>query len=159
MQVREAMNRRVYLAGPISRLDYAGATHWRDHAKLRLAVQGIDGMSPMRAKEYLKDVQSFSPDCNEGAHKALGRPRGIMTRDFYDATNCDVMLVNLLGAKTVSIGTTMEIAWAYQKRTPVVCAAEDEGNVHEHAMISEALGYRVPTLDEAIDIVISILKA
>jgi nucleoside 2-deoxyribosyltransferase len=154
------MNRRVYLAGPISGLDWQGATDWRFHAKQRLAQFSIDGMSPMRAKEFLKDVRSFSPTCDsEGSHNALAKPRGIMTRDRYDATTCDVLLVNFLGAQSVSIGTVMEIAWADLKRTPIVCACEDDGNPHMHAMISEALGYRVPTLDEAIDIVISILKA
>jgi hypothetical protein len=35
-----------------------------------------------------------------------------MTRDRFDATRCDVLLVNLLGAERVSIGTMMEVAWA-----------------------------------------------
>lgn len=81
-----------------------------------------------------------------------------MTRDFYDCTTCDILLVNLLGAKSVSIGTVMEIAWAYQKRTPIVLAIESEGNIHEHLMIDEARGFRVPTLQEALDVVVSILK-
>jgi hypothetical protein len=80
-----------------------------------------------------------------------------MTRDRFDATRCDVLLVNLLGAKTVSIGTVMEIAWADNVRTPIVVAMEAKGNLHEHAMITEAIGFRVPTLEEAIDVVKAII--
>jgi hypothetical protein len=79
-----------------------------------------------------------------------------MTRDRFDATRCDVLLVNLLGAERVSIGTVMEIAWADLRRTPIVAVME-EGNVHEHGMVNEAIGFRVTTLDEALNIIKSIL--
>jgi len=149
----------VYLAGPITGLSFEGATDWRDFAIKELAKGGIKGLSPMRGKDFLKGIQEFSAQCHtEGALNALASPRGIMTRDRFDATRCDVLLVNLLGAKSVSIGTVMEIAWADAVRTPIVCAIEPTGNVHEHAMIDQALGYRVPTLDEAINIVRAILE-
>ena len=153
------MNRSVYLSGPISSLNWHEATGWRDDVKVKLGAHGIRALSPMRQKEFLKGVSSFSATCEtEGVHHPLSTPRGIMTRDFHDSTVCDVMLVNLLGASRVSIGTMMELAWAFQKRTPVVCAIEDDrSNVHEHGMVSEALGYRVPTLGQAVDIVLSIL--
>lgn len=151
------MSNLVYLAGPITGLTFAGCTDWRQYAidKLRPIV----GLSPMRGKEYLAAEKSLA---------ALGyndRPmscsRGIMTRDRFDATRCDVLLVNLLGAKTVSIGTVLEIAWADLSRIPIVCAMEPSTpglqNPHDHAMISEAIGFRVPTLDEAIHITRAIL--
>lgn len=149
--------RTVYLAGPITGLDYAGATDWREYAKK--ALHPIKGLSPMRAKDFLKNVETFSATSEGyGELNVLAAPRGIMTRDRFDATRCDVLLVNLLGAKAVSIGTVMEIAWADLCRTPIVVAMEPEGNPHEHSMISEAIGYRVPTLDQAIAIVKAILE-
>ncbi len=210
----------VYLAGPIAGCSYAGATDWRDRAQDVLARDGIRGLSPMRAKEYLKGVGAklehpypvgtavrargissgrigkivehgpknvsyrvewepgytghynhslieavaedvgFSATCQEYGHLSpLSGPRGIMTRDRFDATRCDVLLVNLLGAAKVSIGTVMEIAWADLKRTPIVVAIENDGsNPHEHAMIGEAIGFRCGTLDEALDVVRSILS-
>lgn len=155
------MQKTVYLAGPISGLDYDGATEWRERAAAELALAGIKGLSPMRAKEYLRgaydDAGGFSATCAEyGALSPLSGPRGIMTRDRFDATRCDVLLVNLLGAGRISIGTAMEIAWADLCRTPIVAAME-EGNVHDHAMINEALGYRCATLDEALHVVKAIL--
>ena len=49
----------VYLAGPITGLTYDGATDWRAYAKARLAKFGIQAVSPMRAKEFLKALPSM----------------------------------------------------------------------------------------------------
>lgn len=149
----------VYLAGPIGGLSYGECTDWRHDAIDVLAADGIVGLNPMRGKEYLSHLQSISSTGHEYAHLGvLALPRGVMTRDRFDATRCDVLLVNLLGAKRVSIGTVMEIAWADSRRTPIVCAMEKEGNIHEHMMISEAIGFRVPTLEEALYLVKAILR-
>ncbi len=150
---------QVYLAGPITGLNYGGCTDWRQYATNSLAEATIKGLSPMRGKEYLAAISGpLSGTGEEYKHlSVISLPRGIMTRDRYDATRCDVLLVNLLGAKAVSIGTVMEIAWADYCRIPIVCAIEETGNVHEHMMIGEALGYRVPSLDEALHIVKAIL--
>jgi hypothetical protein len=50
----------VYLAGPISGLNYDGATEWRIGFAGALAEVGIKGLSPMRAKEYLRDQYDAS---------------------------------------------------------------------------------------------------
>lgn len=149
-----ASGRKVYLAGPITGLEYGGAVDWRENAKKKL-MGPVDAYSPMRAKDYLDGVGPLESQYFDLS--VMSSPRGIMTRDRWDATTCDVMLVNLLGAKRVSIGTVMEIAWADLSRIPTVVVIEESGNVHEHAMITEAIGFRVPTLDEGINIVKAIL--
>jgi nucleoside 2-deoxyribosyltransferase len=147
----------VYLAGPISGLTFAGCTDWRRWAANELLDAGIKPLSPLRGKEYLDGIGELSPVCAGYAHLgALSTPKGIMTRDRFDATRCDVLLVNLLGAARVSIGTVMEIAWADAKRTPIVCAIE-EGNLHHHGMLHEACGFMVPTLAEALHLTKAIL--
>lgn len=149
---------QIYLAGPISGLSYAGCTDWRKYAIKELAEAGIKGLSPMRGKEYLSKLKSISSTGEEYAHLGvLSKSRGIMTRDRFDATRCDVLLVNLLGAKTVSIGTMMEVAMADLLRIPIVCAIEESGNPHAHVMLSEAIGFEVRTLDEALHICKAIL--
>lgn len=149
----------VYLAGPITGLTFDGCTDWRKFAEAQLAKSGITGWSPLRGKEYLNSFGELSGHGKEYAHAGvLSTPRAVMTRDRFDATRCDVILVNLLGAKIPSIGTIMEIAWADLCRTPIVCAIENDGNVHEHMMINEAIGFRLPTLEEAIRVVESVLK-
>lgn len=152
----------VYLAGPITGLTFDGCTDWREYAIKSLADAGIKGLSPMRAKEYLRDagvlpaLKNAKEDYEYAKYGVMSTSRGIMTRDFFDATRCDVTLVNFQGAKIVSMGTVMEVAWAYQKRTPVVAVME-EGNIHEHGMINEAIGFRLETLDEALNVIKSIL--
>jgi nucleoside 2-deoxyribosyltransferase len=144
----------VYLAGPISGLTYDGAEDWRALAKDELANAGIKAVSPLRGKEYLRGIPALTADCaGYGELNCMSSPRGIMTRDRFDAMRCDILLVNLIGAERVSIGTVMEIAWADAKRTPIVVAMEATGNVHEHAMISEAIGFRVTSLMEALHVV------
>jgi nucleoside 2-deoxyribosyltransferase len=143
----------IYLAGPISGLSYGESENWRDYVKARLP-ENKEGLSPLRCKEYL---------CREGKiedsyeEMILSSQRGIMTRDFFDSQRCDLMIVNLLGAEKPSLGTTMEIAWAFAFKKPLVVVMEPKGNVHDHAMIREAIGYRCTELDQAIDVVKAVL--
>jgi nucleoside 2-deoxyribosyltransferase len=149
----------VYLAGPISGLHFNECTDWREYAIKSLAQVGIKGLSPMRCKDYLESLERpLSSHGRDYEHLGVfSASRSIMTRDRFDATRCDVVLANLAGAKIPSIGTVMEIAWADLSRIPVVCAIEKDGNPHEHMMISEAIGFRVQTLDQAIEVVKGIL--
>lgn len=150
---------KVYLAGAISGSTFGEATDWRDEVKRQLKENGIDGYSPLRGKEYLEKVGRI-----ENAYDTVGdfgtplsTSRGIMTRDHFDVLTCDVVFVYLKDAKRVSIGTVMEIAWAYAYRKPVVMVVE-KGHLHEHPMIFEAVGYEVENLQQGIDITVSILK-
>ncbi len=135
----------IYLAGPISGCSYGECTDWREAFKT-LVPRSVQCLSPMRGKDYLAGQKLI-----EGSYPAhvLSCSRGIMTRDFFDCTRADVIVVNLADAPRVSIGTVMEIAWGFQTRTPVIVVMEKEGNVHEHPMIAEAIGFRVETLEQA----------
>lgn len=155
----------VYLAGPITGVSYAGCTDWREEIQRRLAP-GIVGLSPMRAKKYLAVFDSV-PNCmqQEAAAAAddwsrvFATQSGIMARDFYDCTHADLVIANLLGATTVSIGTVMEIAWCHATRTPLILVMESEGNLHEHGMLREAGSWRVDNLDDAVRVANAVLLA
>ena len=144
----------AYLAGPITGMTFENATDWREHTKKRLADVGITGFSPLRAKQYIGELGGRVRDQYDTF--PLSTASGIICRDRYDATHRDIVLVNMLGAEKVSIGTVMEIAWADAFRVPIVLVME-EGNIHTHAMLTEVSSYIVPTLDEGIDIVIRFL--
>ena len=150
------MRPTVYLAGAITGLNHSQAVDWREF--VRDELRPIHCLSPMRGKEYLRGVSSLPHRSEDLAQigNVMSTARGIMTRDRWDATRCDVLFVNLLGATRVSIGTCMEIAWADLRRTPIVCAMEED-NMHRHGMIDEAVGFRVGTLSEACDVVRSLL--
>jgi nucleoside 2-deoxyribosyltransferase len=137
----------VYLAGPISGLNYSGATEWREYVKNIIDIR-ILTLSPMRAKDFLKDIDKFSDYGYE--HHPLSTAKGINTRDYFDVQRADAVFVNFLEAKKVSIGTVMEIAWARAFNKPVVCCMEED-NPHRHAMLEYACGFILPTLEEGID--------
>ena len=152
------MSKYVYLAGPISGCSYNGCTEWRDGATAVLRQNGIIGLSPMRAKDYLAGLESISSDGKDYAHMSvLSLPRGVTTRDRYDTQRSNVVLMNLLGTTKVSIGSMIELGWADSARVPVVLVMEESGNVHEHMMVSEVIGYRVTTIQDAIHVCKSIL--
>ena len=143
----------VYLAGPISGLSYRECIRWREFAVRQYSFPNegpvkIIANSPLRFKSYLSGEEVME---HQYPH-VLSTQRGITERDFYDCRNCDLLLVNLIGAKMVSIGTVMEIDCAFQHRIPCVMAIEDSGNPHDHPMIREAVGFRTNTLEEAIEV-------
>ena len=153
------MKKEIYLAGPITGLSYQEITEWRDHVTKQLADVGITCYSPMRGKEYLSQETSVKDSYNQYIHTTQ---RTIFARDHYDATKRDLLFVNFLNTKRVSIGTVMEIAWAYQADVPIVLVLgpqNEDGwmNVHHHSMLLEACPFTVPTLEDGIDITKQIL--
>lgn len=143
----------VYLAGPISGLSYDGAQDWRAAAADRLKVAGIGSFSPLRGKEYLRAMGIL-----EGSYDIhpLSTAQGITNRDRFDVCRADLILANLYGAERISIGTVIELGWADIARTPVVGVWED-GNVHDHPMVSQIVGWHAANLTEGLDIVEAIL--
>lgn len=149
----------IYLAGGIAGLEGADTVSWRAYAADQLQDRGLEALSPMRAKSSLAAEGQISTNFHDYADRgAFFTSRGIMTRDHNDVLRCDAMLVNLLGLTKPSLGTIMELAWAYTRQKPAVVAIEREGNPHDnHPMIHESMPFRVETLDEAIDAVAVIL--
>lgn len=144
---------KVYLAGAISGLDYFTGQGWRDVAMKELDWVGITAYSPLRGKQYLKEVGTI-----ENAYDTVGdfktplsTEQGIMTRDYNDVRTSDAVLVNLKGLERVSIGTCIELGFAYAHRIPTVIVME-KTNIHQHPMVSQA-GLVVETLDEGIDLI------
>lgn len=148
------MSKLVYLAGPITGLNYKGAVDWRNEAIKQLARSSITGLSPMRHKEYLQSEECIAHSYESST---LSCAKGITVRDRWDCERCDILLVNLLGAEKVSIGTMLEIGWASANRKPIVLVIEQNGNVHDHPMIRETAGFIVDNLDAAIVTIKAIL--
>ncbi len=151
------MRPTVYLSGPITGLDYANCTDWREYTRQRFAEHGIDGLSPMRGKEFLRDGGVIDGDMQAVLTHAMTQPAAIVARDRWDTTRCDFVLVNMLGAQRVSIGTVVEIGWADLARRPAVLVMEPKGNIHEHAFVRQLASYHVETLEEGIDLILAAL--
>lgn len=148
------MSKLVYLAGPITGCTYEGCTNWREYARKELAEFHIEGVSPMRYKEYLKHMTERILDRYD--ETVLSSAKGITHRDKWDVCRCDVILVNLLGAERVSIGTMLEVGMATARDKPIVLCIE-EGNIHHHSMLETFSGWVVPDFDDGIEIVKALL--
>ena len=135
---------KCYLAGPITGCSYEECTQWRE--KFVVLCPRIMCFSPMRGKMYLSGCREIDKEYSD---KVLSTARGIMTRDYFDCCNCNFLVINLLDAKRVTIGSCMELAWAYMRQIPVIAMMEEEGNLHEHPMVNEAISYKVQTVEEA----------
>lgn len=141
-------NYLIYMTGPIGGCSYAGATTWRNQLTKMLADYNAMCLSPMRGKGYL--TQETSIDDVE-YDTPLSCPKGVYTRDRWDALRCDLMIANLLGVRRLSAGTLIEWAWADSQGTPVIMTME-ENNIHNHILVEGGPGYRVNTLEEAAEL-------
>lgn len=148
---------KVYLAGPIYGLNYEGATSWREEARGLLEDYGILALSPMRAKDHLKNEKSIN-HFYDGV-EPMSTSKGIITRDRNDVRTCDIVIAYLKGADRASMGTCIEFGWADAWRKPVIMVAEP-GDLHEeHGMMSEIAGYKVEEVGEAVEIAAALLGA
>ena len=145
--------KKIYLAGPISGLDWKQATEWRQYVEEELSDFGIECLSPLRFKSFLSSETSIRDSYPD---HALANTRAIYTRDRWDVSRSDVILVNFVGATKVSIGTVIEIAWADMLNKPIIYLAEDD-NIHNHAMVMESIGFRAHTIEEAVDVAKALL--
>ncbi len=144
---------KMYLAGPITGCSYGECTDWREYVANQLPE--IECLSPMRAKKYLEGHANIFK-CYQGDDwfkKAMSSARGIMSRDHWDCKRCDILFVNFADAKSVSIGTCMEVAWCYGEK-PIVAVVD---NWHDHAMINEAITHPAPSVEQAVEIVRALL--
>lgn len=139
---------KVYLAGPIKGLSYDDATNWRESASHDLVKHGIEPLSPMRYKDYLSEEKELK---DSYGNNPLSSDKGVVARDRWDVMRCDAVLMYLVGAEKVSIGTMIEVGWADAFRKPIVTVMTLH-NVHFHAMVRECSGFIVPTLQQACEI-------
>ncbi len=158
----------VYLAGPIKGCSYDNATDWRvdTHAffhRLEHPTCRIEALSPMRFKTHLKNTK-----CLDGGHvnrapanaqELLCTPHGITTRDRMDVMRSELVIMNLLGATQVSIGTMIELGWADAKNIPVIVVMEKDENIHNHPMVNEIASFIVHSLSDAKELAKQILLA
>jgi nucleoside 2-deoxyribosyltransferase len=153
---------KVYLAGPIANQTFETSFDWREFVGAEIesrSNQKIKTYSPLREKYNLLpkgEILSCSPTNNH----PLTTSRGIMTRDHNDCKTSDLIFVNLLGAKKISIGTVMEMTFAFVYKIPTVVVMETfpSDNPHEHhPMLQQTIDYRVNNLEDGVDIALSIL--
>ena len=153
---------KVYMAGPVSGLHLNELlTHRSKVAKLLRDV-GLTGVDPLRGLTYgdiVGPIPAAGCSSSEASAKAaLTSPKGILYSSFFDVQHCDAVLVDYTINPGYSLGTAMEIAWAFQGNKPIVMVADSGVKFADHAMITEACQYRVNTLEEAAALLRVILE-
>lgn len=144
---------KVYLAGPVSNVSYSTSEGWRTTFTALLDdAPHIKCYSPLRDKDYLHGETAISDSYNQ---TLFSNEKAIMTRDFFDVSTADALVVGLEHAQQVSIGTCMEIAWAYQRRIPIIVIG---CNYHDHVMLRQAASWWNVTQTEAAAILKSLFK-
>ena len=140
---------KVYLAGPVAGKTFNEAQGWREQfaAMLdRTVGPAITCYSPLRGK---RDVAERSKRIGLGSYEhPLATDRAIMARDHYDCRTADLIVAHLADADRVSLGTCMELAFAYEMNKLVVATLKP-GGLHDHPMVRAAITHRARDLDEA----------
>jgi nucleoside 2-deoxyribosyltransferase len=147
---------KVYLSGPITGLNYDDGNYWRDQVTARLN-DNITPLNPLRCKEWARKHGIIYDTMGRG-HPWMATDEFIGTRDHWDTVRSELVLVNLLGALQVSVGTVLEIGMAHARGVPIILVMEDEGNCHEHGMIRAYSTMRFNNLDAAVDCVNALLS-
>lgn len=126
--------KRIYLAGPIANCSDADARDWRHNAASWLFQFGAKGVDPMRRDYREEDVSKTF--------------REIVDLDKRDIMNADCVLVYW---SKISIGTAMEILYAWSLGIPVIVA----NAIPDQGVVSPWILYHstniVNTLDDALN--------
>lgn len=98
---------KVYLCGPINGCTDAECNDWREYAKKHLN----NTIDPMKRDYRGKEGNSY---------------REIVDLDKIDVRSCDIILAN---CPTPSVGTSMEVFYAWTLGKPVVAVVPTGGKV------------------------------
>lgn len=107
----------VYLGGPLDSQAGDRDLRWRVHAARRLADLGVKPVNPIRNFGSITDEETSLT------------PTEIVVRDKRDALASDLLLVNFTSDTYPAVGTSAEMAWAYDMGIPVIALWPHERRV------------------------------
>lgn len=96
-----------YLAGPVTNTAWTKARDWRKLVTEELNDAGIEVLDPTR-------------------HGLLTIDALITEFCYNDVKRCDVILVNFLDTDRISVGTLLEVGWAYALGKPIVLMSNQD---------------------------------
>lgn len=126
---------KIYLARPMAGFPVDEITQYFKNVKAELEPLGYVVYNPMTGKEAIKfdDPEKIKA---HGYDYPLATDHAITRRDMWMVNQADIVYANFSDSDKVSIGTCMEIAWAYAAGKNVVMVLPND-NVHCHAFIHE----------------------
>ena len=137
----------IYLAGQISGLTKEEAFGWRDCLKDKLEyLPNVRVLVPERA-----DFVGGSGDGDASYLQEIDRQRGeeAAQKDFNAICCSNIVLFNLLYTRKISIGTLIEMGWAFTLGKYVLVVLQP-GTVYDHSFVHWCASQIVDNLDEAL---------
>lgn len=138
----------IYLVRPISGCTFQEVTQGYKETANILLNHGYQVLHAMMGKEDLQ--QNDEVFKNHGYTHPVATDRAILGRDRWMVKKADIVFANFLGAKRVSIGSMMELAWAHDHGKHVVIAMEKD-NIHRHAFVTGCADILFETQEEALN--------
>lgn len=148
--------RYVYLGGPITGLEFDEAVKWRNELKELPWPEGWTWLDPMREKEQFR-MDGPLPSTFDAGSDAV-------RQDLDDIDQCEIVLMNLAGARTASIGTMAEMGYAYHQGKYIIAVLPEREraqrdarglqlerpiNPHDHIFVWEMARYVSDSIEDA----------
>jgi nucleoside 2-deoxyribosyltransferase len=140
----------IYLAGPISGQTPEAVFSYLENTSERLksAVPGVIVLLPMLGKTQLRTEKHMRA---EGYSDPLTCNHHIIERDRWMVAKSDVVYADFTKApEYASLGTCMELAWAYDQKYTYSVVSMGEENIHRHAFVLEAADAVFTDREEAL---------
>jgi len=123
---------KLYLAHPISGESgddvFAYYERWVNNLK---GTTDFEVLHPMTAKGYLRPEIKYK---KSGYGQPISTNKAITRRDAWMVSQADIVLIDLTGARRVSMGCICELAWAWLLRKHTIIVMEED-NIHQHGMV------------------------
>ena len=129
-------NINIYFARPITGCSADEVINYYSIVSSHYGAMGAKIFQPMLGKGALKNEKKFKSVGYETSPCATNH--AILQRDLWMVEQADVVLLDLSGAKTVSIGCCMELAIAHWLRKYTLVVMPEDDNPHNHAFVLEA---------------------
>lgn len=138
----------IYMVRPISGCEFKEVIAYYEDVADILQDVGYEVLHAMMGKCEFRGQQGLFK--KDGYTHPISTDRAIIGRDRWMTKKADIVFANFLGAKLVSIGSVMELAWAFDHGKHVVIAMEED-NIHRHAFVMQCADIIFPTHEESID--------
>jgi nucleoside 2-deoxyribosyltransferase len=148
-------SKSIYLAGAIAGCDKGEANDWRDDVRAKLAQHGIIGISPLRCEPMVGKRYELNYE-----DPKFGTKQAIAAKNELDVRTCDLTLVYLpkaLNDRRPSYGTIIELAWARILNKPVILVTDDPYLIN-HPLTSYCARWILPTLDDAMEVIVGVYR-
>jgi len=149
---------KVYCAHPITGLTWDQVSSYYTHIKKVFQEAGFEVYQPMTAKKAIKAEVTKEGTFKAGDfRKSVATNHAIVERDRWMVQHCDLLYLDLTGAKTVSIGCMMELAWAHILGRYTIVVMEND-NIHKHAFVVETADILLSSEEEAFEYLNTFVK-